>query len=207
MKMHNCAYHCITPAYINSDFCKNGAFADKAEPISNADLKQSERRTGRMKNVVLTRIDERLIHGQVATSWLKIRSDPNYILIVDDKLVNDAMQKRLLYIVAEQFNVAVDIKSVDDAAQWLAQDAEPGQNIIVMTKVPGPLLALIKKGIRLPEIILGNMGMAAGRKRFSRNISASDEEIQQFKDILSSGTEIYCQMVPTESKKSIDSLL
>ena len=32
-----------------------------------------------MKNVVLTRIDERLIHGQVATSWLKIRSDPNYI--------------------------------------------------------------------------------------------------------------------------------
>lgn len=77
--MHNCAYHCITPAYINSDFCKSGTTADKAEPISNADLKQSERRTGRMKNVELTRIDERLIHGQVATSWLKIRSDPNYI--------------------------------------------------------------------------------------------------------------------------------
>ena len=49
-----------------------------------------------MRNVVLTRIDERLIHGQMATSWLKIRSDPNYILIVDNMLGDDVLQKRLL---------------------------------------------------------------------------------------------------------------
>ena len=48
-----------------------------------------------MRNIVLARIDERLIHGQIATSWLKIKANPNYILIVDNKLVNDAMQKRL----------------------------------------------------------------------------------------------------------------
>ena len=160
-----------------------------------------------MRTVVLTRIDERLIHGQMATSWLKIRSDPNYILIVDNMLGDDVLQKRLLHIVADQLNVSVDIKNVNDAAQWLSQDAEPGQNIIVMAKTPEPLLALIKKGICFPEIILGNMGMKAGRKRFNRNISASDEERQQLADIISAGTEIYYQMVPTDLKKRIDHLL
>ena len=160
-----------------------------------------------MRNIVLARIYERLIHGHIATSWLKIKSNPNYILIVDNKLVNDAMQKRLLNIVAGQLGVTVDIKNEEDASKWLLEDSEPDQNIIVMTKVPGPMLAMIRNGVKFNEIILGNMGMAAGRKRFNRNISASDEEVQQFRDIIASGTEIYYQMVPTDSKKSIDSLL
>lgn len=160
-----------------------------------------------MRNIVLARIDERLIHGQIATSWLKIKANPNYILIVDNKLVNDAMQKRLLNIVAGQLGVTVDIKNEDDASKWLLEDGVPGQNVIVMTKTPGPMLAMLRNGVRFQEIILGNMGMATGRKRFNRNISASEQEIQQFRDIIAAGTEIYYQMVPTDLKKSIDSLL
>lgn len=160
-----------------------------------------------MRTIVLTRIDERLIHGQIATQWLKIKSNPNYILIVDEKLPNDMLQKRMLQIVADQLGIAVEIKNTADAATFLKEDAQDGQNIMLMSKVPGPLLQLIKDGVHLDEIILGNMGMAAGRKRFTRNISASEAELQEFREITSAGVPIYQQMVPTDPKKSIDNLL
>ena len=48
-----------------------------------------------MKNIVLIRIDDRLIHGQVVTQWIK-DTNGNRILIVDDKLVNDRMMMRIL---------------------------------------------------------------------------------------------------------------
>ena len=48
-----------------------------------------------MRNVVLARIDDRLIHGQVVTGWLKL-TNGNKIYIVDDKLKNDAMMKTIL---------------------------------------------------------------------------------------------------------------
>ena len=47
-----------------------------------------------MKNIVLIRIDDRLIHGQVVTQWIK-DTNGNRILIVDDKLVNDRMMMRI----------------------------------------------------------------------------------------------------------------
>lgn len=160
-----------------------------------------------MRNIVLARIDERLIHGQIATSWLKIKTNPNTILIVDDKLVNDSLQTRLLNVVAGQLGVTCLIKNVQDAAAWLKEEPEADQNVLVMAKTPIPFLKLIEEGITFSEIILGNMGMGPGRKRFNRNISASAEEVQAFRDIVAKGVPIYYQMVPSDPKKNIDSLL
>ena len=41
-----------------------------------------------MQNLVLTRIDDRLIHGQVMTAWIKNRK-ANQVVIVDDDVAND----------------------------------------------------------------------------------------------------------------------
>ena len=68
-----------------------------------------------MRTIVLTRIDERLIHGQIATQWLKIKSNPNYILIVDEKLPND--MPLLLELIgkraAEENGKPVDLSKID----------------------------------------------------------------------------------------------
>ncbi|MFK5281348.1 PTS sugar transporter subunit IIB, partial [Lacticaseibacillus paracasei] len=41
-----------------------------------------------MQNLVLTRIDDRLIHGQVMTAWIKERK-ATQVVIVDDGTAND----------------------------------------------------------------------------------------------------------------------
>ena len=157
-----------------------------------------------MKNIVLTRIDERLIHGQVITSWLKL-SDANTVVIMDDMSATNPFARRILNAAAPK-NMDMKIFKVDEAIEYLLGEKE-NERIFVMAKVPGPILAAIKAGVEFREINLGNMGGGPGRKRFNKNVNASDQEVAQFREIAESGTPIYAQMVPTDAKVDLKSLL
>jgi len=158
-----------------------------------------------MRNVVLTRIDERLIHGQVMTSWLKLCA-ANVILIIDSASASNAFLKRILFAAAPK-DVELLVMTEADAAAYLKEDSAPGEKVLILSKTPGPLLYALREGVKLEEIILGNMGGGPGRSRFNKNISASPAEVQDFRDLTALGVSIYCQMVPSDSKEDIKRLL
>lgn len=158
-----------------------------------------------MRNIIGVRIDERLIHGQIMTSWLRLY-DANVVLIIDRASATNSFLKRILFAAAPK-NIELLVMTEQEAAEYLKEEAAPGEKVFILTKVPRPLLEMIQCGIVFDEIILGNMGGSAGRKPFNRNISASLEEIQDFRDICKEGVNIYCQMVPSDSKEDIKSLL
>ena len=158
-----------------------------------------------MRNIVLTRVDERLIHGQVMTSWLKL-CNANVIVIIDAASATNAFLKRILFAAAPK-DVELLVMTEADAAAYLKEDSPAGEKVLILSKVPQPLLQMVKSGVAIPEIILGNMGGAPGRKRFNKSISASPEEIQTFKDLIDQGVNVYCQMVPSDSKEDVKKLL
>lgn len=158
-----------------------------------------------MRNIVLTRIDERLIHGQIMTSWIKL-CNANVVLIIDKASAGNAFLKRILFAAAPK-DIELLVMGEEEAGAYLKEAPAPGEKVLILTKVPKPLLSLIRDGVVFQEIILGNMGGGAGRKRFNRNISASPEEIQDFREIVATGVKIYCQMVPSDSKEDIGKLL
>ena len=118
-----------------------------------------------MRNVVLTRVDERLIHGQVMTSWLKL-CNANVILIIDAGSASNAFLKRILFAAAPK-DVELQVMNEADAAAYLKEDSPAGEKVLVLSKTPQPLLAMVRSGIEIKEIILGNMGGAPGRKHFN----------------------------------------
>lgn len=157
-----------------------------------------------MKKLVLVRIDDRLIHGQIATQWLK-EVKGNEVLIVDDDLPNDAMMTRICKAVAPP-GVSVEIQSVDEATEYIRNGSEK-LNTVILVKEPSIVERLIDNGITIPTIILGGMGQKAGRAKFNKNISASEEEIDCMRRIVEKGSKILYQLVPAEKAKNIDSLL
>lgn len=158
-----------------------------------------------MRNIVLTRVDERLIHGQVMTSWLKLCC-ANTILIIDSASATNAFLRRILFAATPK-DVELLVMTEADAAAYLKEDSPAGEKVLVLAKTPQPLLAMLQSGVALPEIILGNMGGGPGRKRFNKSISASAEEVQAFRDIVALGVNVYCQMVPSDSKEDVRKLL
>lgn len=143
-----------------------------------------------MKNILVTRIDDRLIHGQVVTAWIK-QYPINKILIIDDELSKNKLMGRIYKA----------------AGEFLKEKPLPKENIMILAKVPQVLERLIQGGVAIQRIILGGMGAKPGRKTFNKNVSANGEETECFKRMIEKGAEIYYQLVPNDKEMNIRKLL
>lgn len=158
-----------------------------------------------MRNIALTRIDDRLIHGQVVTAWVK-QTDANLILIVDEPLTQDVFMQKVLRSAAPS-GITVRVLAPADAAAYLLEDAVPGEKIMLLVKLPQALEALIDIGVRLEVVILGGMGGKAGRMKLSKNVSASPEEVECLKRLVEKGSTVQFQLVPDEKPVPLAKLL
>lgn len=158
-----------------------------------------------MKNVVVARVDDRLIHGQVVTAWA-VTTNANRIVIVDDGVANDTFNKRVIKLLAPA-GTAVDIYSIEEGIKELKSDPKPNEKIIVLTKTPITFDALIDGGVELKKVILGGMGLRESRKPFVKNVSCSPEEIDSIRNMVSKGVKVIYQLVPEQRVIEITNLL
>ena len=158
-----------------------------------------------MDRIVLTRIDDRLIHGQVMTSWLNYTS-ANKIMIIDDAVAQDSFMKNVLKTCVPA-NIKLAIFNIDKAVQRLKKGFKEPDRVIILVKYPETLYKLMKEGIIFDKINIGGMGVSGDRRKFFRNISASEEEKRMFKEIIDAGSKIYVQIIAEDNAVSISNLL
>lgn len=156
-------------------------------------------------NIVLTRIDDRLIHGQVMTAWVK-HTKANHIIIVDDEVSQDPFMKQVLKMAAPK-SVKVEILDINSAIEVLNSDKNPDDRVIILAKSPKAILSLIEKGVKITNLNIGGMGARVGRKPFYKNISVSDEDRKIFKRIVEAGTRVSVQIIPDEKEVDIEKLI
>jgi len=158
-----------------------------------------------MSNIVLVRIDDRLIHGQIMTSWVKY-TRANTIVIVDDGVANDPFMEKVLKM-AVPSEIKVDVFSTDKAIEILKLEDHGSKEIIILAKYPKTIHALIEGGVDIKDINMGGMGASVGRKSLYKNISVSPEEREILKKMVSIGKNIFMQIVPDDKKVEIDKYL
>ncbi|MCK9246604.1 MAG: PTS sugar transporter subunit IIB [Anaerolineaceae bacterium] len=158
-----------------------------------------------MKNLTLTRIDDRLIHGQVVAFWMKEYSIDK-ILIIDDTLSKDMFMSRI-YKAAAPAGVEVLLLDREEGLAFLKQEPTEKEGIFLIVKVPERIEELVNAGIEIPRVILGGMGARNDRKTFNRNVSASKSEIECFSRILAKGTHIVYQMIPSDKPIPIQNFI
>jgi PTS system mannose-specific IIB component len=158
-----------------------------------------------MPNIVLTRIDDRLIHGQVMTSWVKY-TRANKIVIVDDEVAKDPFMGKVLKM-AVPSGIEVDVYDKDKAVEVLKAEGQDSKSIIILVKYPKTIYALIEGGVDIKEINVGGMGAGPGRKLLYKNISVSPEEREIFKKMVALEKNIYIQIVPDDKKVEIKKYL
>jgi D-glucosaminate-specific PTS system IIB component len=157
-----------------------------------------------MLHIVLTRIDDRLIHGQVITAWAKI-TKADRIIVVDDEVAEDSFMVKVLKMAAPS-SIKVEIFNTQDAAATLTSE-DTGERVIILVKTPKTVLGLIKAGVSIADLNLGGMGATQGRKQLYRNISISAEEKAIFKELLSLGVDVFVQIVPDANKMPMATMI
>lgn len=149
-----------------------------------------------MADIIATRVDYRLIHGQVATKWVKILNISK-IVIIDDETSMDDFQKQLLKLAAPQ-GVKVVVNSFDRAmTRWEERQFGTGR-VLVLFKYIETAVRAAENGFPIKELVIGQVPGREDRKIAYKSVNLSNDELDLIKGIQDRGVKVILQMVPDE---------
>lgn len=155
--------------------------------------------------VNLLRIDERMLHGQVAMTWVSAVS-PNAILIANDEASANEMSK-MAFKMAKPAGVKLAIKSIDDAAALLNNPKSHDVKIFVITRTIADTLRLAKQTQEIHKVNIGGVKKREGARQISKTTFLNDEDIANLKELENYVEEIEIRMVPSEQKTDVTKIL
>ena len=150
-----------------------------------------------MQTIVNIRIDERLIHGQVASAWANTLK-ANRIMVVDDVASTDDIQKMALKMACPS-SCKLSILSTERAVENILAEKYEGDRIFMVMKGPEVLVRMWDLGFKFTEINVGNMSSGFGTTQIKRSVSVTVDDVKNFKLLQSLGIKMHAQMVPSEN--------
>lgn len=156
-----------------------------------------------MPNIVLTRIDNRLIHGQVATQWAS-SVGANLLLVANDKVANDKFRQGLMDMAAPSF--AQTRYFTLEKTINVIHKASPAQKIAIICESPSDVLTLVQGGVPITKVNIGNMHMAEGKRQVATVVAVDDTDVSAFKKLQELGVELEIRKVPSEGTEDIAKL-
>jgi PTS system sorbose-specific IIB component len=153
--------------------------------------------------LVLVRIDDRLVHGQVVVGW-GLRLKPQRIILCSDAIATSSWEKEI-YMGAEAmapYPMFISVLTTEETRLFLNDKENEHENIILLIETPQDILELIKQGVKVGKINVGGMHYKPGKRRLAPYIFVDDRDIELFKEISRMEIELEGREVPTG--KSID---
>ena len=154
-------------------------------------------------NILLTRIDNRLIHGQVATQW-NSTIGANLILVANDEVSTNTMRQNLMKMAAPT-GVATRFFSLQHTIEIIGK-ASPKQKIFIICENPEDVLTLVKGGVPIKKVNIGNMHMAEGKRQVATSVAVNDEDVAAFKELQERGVELEIRRVPSTPVEDVNKL-
>jgi len=144
---------------------------------------------------IFTRIDDRLIHGQVVEGWVNFLKATS-IFVADDKVASNALQRSIMEISVPQ-GLRVFIGGVQDICGRIRSSVSETGCAILLFSNPVDVLRALKTGLICPLINVGGMHYIPGKRRLMDVLAVDDADMNALKEILSRGVKIEIQTVPT----------
>lgn len=155
-------------------------------------------------NILLTRIDNRLIHGQVGMTWTNTLG-ANLVVVANDEVAGDVMQQNLMEMVLPEtaaprfFTLEKTINVIHKAASH--------QKILLVVRTPQDVLTLVEGGVPIDQLNVGNMHFLEGKKQISSTVSVDQDDIDTFKKLDALGVQMEVRGIPNERSQDLMKLL
>lgn len=155
--------------------------------------------------IKLTRVDHRLLHGQVVFKWSKVLGI-DCILIANDAVAKDELRMTALRM-AKPSTCKLVIKSVDDSIKALNSGVTDKYKLLIITESIKDAYALAKSVPEIKYINLGGAKISDDRKQISKAMFVSEEDIKMIKELNEDGVKQEIQMVPEDVVEDVMSLI
>ena len=178
------------------------------EQKNNITKEDSFNKTGSPGKIqyVLARIDSRLLHGQVATSWTKTTA-PNRIIVVSDTVAKDDLRKKLIKDAAP-VGVKAHVVPIEQMIKISKDDQHfGGTKAMLLFETPQDALRTIEGGVDLKEINVGSMAHSVGKVQPSKVLAFDQNDIDTYKKMESEGVKFDVRKVPADNRENLDAIM
>lgn len=151
-------------------------------------------------DIQLTRIDDRLIHGQVVVGWVKAL-DIQRLVVVNDAIAKNAMQKTLMEM-AVPTGLKVGFYTVAEAAQALGNTDDKSRTLLLFS-TPADVLSFLEKGAVLASVNVGGMHFSEGKRQVCKILCVNAEDVKAFKELAKRGVELEIRAVPGDVREPL----
>lgn len=159
---------------------------------------------GHMK-IGLARIDDRLIHGQVATRWTK-ETNVNRIIVVSDEVAADNVRKTLLTQVAPP-GVTAHVVDVAKAIRVYNNPKYAADRVMLLFTNPTDVLRLVEDGVNITSVNIGGIAYRQGKTQVNNAVSIDEKDIEAFKALDKRGIELEVRKVASDTKLKMMDLI
>ncbi|MDG6235581.1 PTS mannose transporter subunit IIAB [Glaesserella parasuis] len=153
----------------------------------------------------LARIDDRLIHGQVATRWTK-ESRVSRIVVVNDDVAKDSVRSTMLKSVAPP-GVTAHVVPVDKMIRVYNNPEYANERMMLLFTNPTDVVRLMEAGVEFKSINIGGMAYKDGKKMITSAVAVDDKDIEAFKVLDAKGIELDVRKVSNDSRQYMMDLL
>ena len=148
-----------------------------------------------MPNILLTRIDNRLIHGQVGVTWVN-HLGANLILVANNNAAGDPVSQSLMEMVLPD-TIQTRFFTLDKTINVINKAAER-QKIFIVCATPQDVLKLVKGGVPIDKVNIGNMHFKEGKKQISSTVFMDEDDLNAFRELNKLNVKLEIRRVPEE---------
>lgn len=153
----------------------------------------------------LTRIDDRLIHGQVATRWTK-ETNVQRIIVVSDEVANDHVRKTLLTQVAPP-GVTAHVVDVDKMVRVWNNPKYGQDRVMLLFTNPTDVLRVVEQGVDIKSVNIGGMAFRQGKTQVNNAVSVDEKDIAAFRKLNERNIELEVRKVSSDQKLKMMDLI
>lgn len=160
---------------------------------------------GEHMKIGLVRIDDRLIHGQVATRWTK-ETNVSRIIVVSDEVANDHVRKTLLTQVAPP-GVTAHVVDVDKMVRVWNNPKYGQDRVMLLFTNPTDVLRIVEQGVDVKSVNIGGMAFRQGKTQVNNAVSVDDKDIAAFRKLNERNIELEVRKVSNDPKLNMMDLI
>jgi PTS system mannose-specific IIB component len=155
--------------------------------------------------LLLARIDDRLIHGQVVEGWVNFLR-ATCILVADDKVAGNALQRSIMELAVPQ-GMKVVIGRVEEICAQLRSSTYDRERAILLFSNPVDVLRSLRAGLKCPTVNVGGMHFVPGKRKIVDVLAVDDRDLAALREIVQQGVKVEVQTVPTEKAQPLERML
>lgn len=157
---------------------------------------------------IFTRIDDRLIHGQVVVGWGN-HLKPHRIILCNDCIATTPWQKEIYSAAGTlaQHSVTISVWTEKETIKYFKENQNKQEKVILLVETPHEVLNLVEKGVPIENVNIGGMHFKQGKKQIAPYIYVNDNDLKYFRLLKNKNIKLEGQDVPTARKIDFNELI